>query len=224
MPIVLCSSKTRAEIEFYQKEMGINDPFIAENGAAILIPKNYFTVTYAYTTQTARYRIIELGIPYSIVRKTLEKVRMQTDSNVIGFGDMTVEEVAKDSGLTLQLAKLAKKREYDEPFRIVKGNAKEILSAIKNEGLSYTKGNRYLHLLGNSDKGKAAQILKDVYSQKFGQIATIGIGDSPNDLPMLKIMNKQLLVKKTIGKDASFMAWREILAHVLAAEQTKLRE
>jgi mannosyl-3-phosphoglycerate phosphatase len=222
--VVLCSSKTRAEIEFYRKEMGITDPFIIENGAAILIPTNYFSLKYAYTKRTARYRVIELGIPYSIVRKTLEKVRTQTDSNVIGFGDLSAEEIAKNSGLTLQLAKLAKKREYDEPFRIVTGNEKELLGDVKKEGLSYTKGNRYFHLLGNSDKGKAAASLKDLYAQEFGKITAIGLGDSPNDLPMLKIMDKQLFVKKTMGRTASFIEWKKILHHVLTAEQTKLCE
>jgi mannosyl-3-phosphoglycerate phosphatase len=215
--IVLCSSKTRAEIEFYRKERGITDPFIVENGAAILIPKNYFTFNYVYMKQTARYRIIELGILYSIVREKLEKVRMQTDSNVIGFGDMTAEDIAKNGGLTLQLAKLAKKRAYDGPFRIVAGNKKEFFNAINKEGLSYTKGNRYFHLLGNSDKGKAASILKDLYSQRFGKIATIGIGDRPNDLSMLKVMDRKFLVKKATGRNANYIAWRQILRHILAA-------
>jgi len=215
--IVLCSSKTKVEIEFYRNKLGITDPFIVENGAAILIPKNYFTFTYAYTKQTARYRIIELAASYSVVRNKLEKVRLQTHSDLIGFGDMTAEEVARDSGLTLQLAELAKKREYDEPFRIVAGNEKDILSAIEDEGLSCTKGNRYFHLVGNSDKGKAAEILKNLYAQKFGKITTIGIGDSPNDLPMLKVMDKEFLVKETRGRNASCFAWRHVLNQVLAA-------
>jgi mannosyl-3-phosphoglycerate phosphatase len=220
--IVLCSSKTKGEIEFYRRKLGISDPFIVENGSAILIPKRYFQSSYRYTKQADGYCVIELGIAYSIIRKRLAVVKKRTTANIIGFGDMTVEEIAKDSGLTLQLANLAKKRAYDEPFRIVAGNKKEILNAIKNEGLSYTIGNRYFHLLGNSDKGKAAVILKDLYSKKFGKITTIGIGDSPNDLPMLKIVNKQLLMKKTTGKDASFMAWREILNFVLTARANEI--
>jgi mannosyl-3-phosphoglycerate phosphatase len=216
VPIALCSSKTRAEIEFYRNELGITDPFIVENGAAILIPKNYFTFTYAYTKQTAHYRIIELALPYSVVRKKLEKVRLQTHSDLIGFGDMTTEEVAKDSGLTLQLAELAKKREYDEPFRVVAGKEKEILTAVKNEGLSCTKGNRYFHLLGNSDKGKAAQILKNLYHQKLSKITTIGIGDSPNDLPMLEVMDEKVLVK-TSGRNTSRIVWKKVLTQILAA-------
>jgi mannosyl-3-phosphoglycerate phosphatase len=208
--IVFCSSKTRAEIEFYREEIGITDPFIAENGAAIFIPKDCFPLNYTYTKMTDSYCIIELGAPYSFIRKKLAKVRMQTAANIVGFGDMTPEEIAKDTGLTLNLAKLAKKRKYDEPFKIVKGNEMEVLNAIKKEDLSYTKGNRYFHLLGKSDKGKATTILRDLYSQKFGRIATFGIGDSQNDLTMLKVVDTPFLIRKTARKKAN-IAWRKIL-------------
>ncbi len=215
VPIVLCSSKTRAEIEFYRKKLGIADPFIAENGAAIFVPTNCFRFTYAYTKQTADYRVIELAVPYSVVRRKLEKVRLQTLSKVIGFGDMTAEEVAKEAELPMRLAELAKKREYDEPFRIVVGNERAICTALKSEGLSTFQGNRYYHVLGGSDKGKAAGILKKLYRQKFGKITTIGIGDSPNDFPMLEVMDKRVLLK-TNGKNTSRTAWRQILSNLLA--------
>jgi mannosyl-3-phosphoglycerate phosphatase len=218
--IVFCSSKTRAEIEFYREEMGITEPFIVENGATIFIPKNYFPLNYTYTRETSIYYIIELGVPYSIVRKKLAKVRMMTATNIVGFGDMTLEEIAKDTGLTLNMAKLAKKREYDEPFRIVEGNDKEILSAIKKEGLSCIKSGKYFHLLGNSDKGKATIILRDLYSQKFGRIATFGIGDSPNDLSMLKVVDTPFLVRKTACKNANFIVWRKIV-NLVAKQRTR---
>ena len=61
--IVFCSSKTRNEIEFYRKAVGINEPFIAENGAAIFIPKHYFPFKYD-CSHTARYKVIRLGASY----------------------------------------------------------------------------------------------------------------------------------------------------------------
>ena len=106
VPIVFCSSKTRAEIEFYRKKMGINDPFISESGAAVFIPRGYFQFNYAYTRQADSYDVIELGAAYSIIRKKLVGVKIKSASKIIGFGDMTKEEIAKDSGLPLELAKL----------------------------------------------------------------------------------------------------------------------
>jgi mannosyl-3-phosphoglycerate phosphatase len=209
--IVFCTSKTKAEIKFYMEKMEMNEPFIAENGAAIFIPKSYFPLNYAYTRETSSHYIIELGVPYSIVREKLAKVRMMTATDIVGFGDMTSEEIAKNTGLSLDLAKLAKKREYDEPFRIVDGNEKKVLSAIKREGLNCIRGAKYFHLLGDSDKGKAVTILRDLYSQRFGGIVTFGVGDGPNDLEMLKVVDAPFLIRETANENSRCVVWRKIL-------------
>jgi mannosyl-3-phosphoglycerate phosphatase len=221
VPIVFCSSKTRAEIEFYRKKMGINDPFISESGAAIFIPRGYFQFNYAYTRQTDSYDVIELGAAYSITRKKLVEVKTESASNIIGFGDMTEEEIAKDSGLPLELAKLAKQREYSEPFRIIKGNEKEILNMISEQGLRCTHGGRYFHLMGNSDKGKAVAVLKGLYSGRFGEVKTLGIGDSLNDLPMLKVVDTLIFVRETNRKRARCAVWKEILNQISVSKSAK---
>ena len=205
--IVFASSKTRNEIDFYRKKWQITDPFIIENGSAILVPENYFGIHYEFTKRAQGYNIIELGTAYSIVREKLDVVRNRTGANIVGFGDMTAEEIAKDSGLPLYFAQLAKKREYSEPFKILDGPEKEVLDAISGEGLCYARGGRYLHALGNCDKGKATEILKNLYLQQFKRIFSIGVGDSANDLTMLKIVDKPFFVKKTADKKA---LWKEI--------------
>jgi mannosyl-3-phosphoglycerate phosphatase len=127
----------------------------------------------------------------------------------LGFGDMTLKEIAQDSGLPLELAALAKNREYDEPFKIICGDEQEVIQAINDQGLSYTKGGQYFHLLGKTDKGKAVATLKNLYLQEFGEIVTLGIGDGPNDLSMLKIVDKPFFIADS--KDA-FRMWQDILA------------
>ncbi|MDR4497688.1 MAG: HAD-IIB family hydrolase [Candidatus Scalindua sp.] len=42
--LVLCSSKTKEEIEIYRKRLSNNEPFISENGGAIYVPKQYKNV------------------------------------------------------------------------------------------------------------------------------------------------------------------------------------
>lgn len=39
IPLILCSSKTRSEIELWRKKLNNNHPFISENGGGIFIPK-----------------------------------------------------------------------------------------------------------------------------------------------------------------------------------------
>ena len=205
--IVFASSKTRYEIDFYRNKWHVTDPFIIENGSAILIPENYFKIQYEFTRRHQGYNIIELGTAHSIIREKIDVVKNRKGATIVGFGDMTAEEIAKDSGLPLYLAQLAKKREYSEPFKILCGSEKEILDAISDEGLCYTRGGRYLHALGNCDKGKATSILKKLYLQQFKRIFSIGVGDSANDLTMLKIVDKPFFVNKTADKNA---VWKEI--------------
>lgn len=43
IPLIICTSKTRAEIEKWRLELRTDHPFISENGGAIFIPKGYFS-------------------------------------------------------------------------------------------------------------------------------------------------------------------------------------
>ena len=49
VPIVICTSKTRAEIEYWREKIGNNHPFVSENGGGIFIPKKYFRFDFEYT-------------------------------------------------------------------------------------------------------------------------------------------------------------------------------
>ncbi|MCK4555085.1 MAG: HAD-IIB family hydrolase, partial [Candidatus Aenigmarchaeota archaeon] len=77
IPLIFCTSKTRAEIEKYRKELGIKDPFISENGGAIFVPKNYFDFDYSFVKSKGNYNIIELGTPISKLIKILEAVKQK---------------------------------------------------------------------------------------------------------------------------------------------------
>ncbi len=208
--IIFCSSKTRTEIELYRKQIGITDPFISENGAAIFVPKTYFEHNLSYTKQTKQYDVIELGISYSEIRQAFERVREKCGCHIVGFGDMTAKELAEDSGLTIDLAKLAKQREYSEPFRIEEGQEEKVFDAIRKEHLSCVKGGRYFHLVGNHDKAKATVLLKKLYAQEFDKLATIGVGDQENDLGMLQVVDKPFLVKG----NKLLSVWEKILRKV----------
>jgi mannosyl-3-phosphoglycerate phosphatase len=201
IPIVFCSAKTRAEQDVYRKELQINDPFIVENGGAVFVSQGYFPFDFEHHKAKDGYQVIELGIPYHRIREILAQIRDDTGVNFKGFGDMSAEEVASLTGLDLKAAQRAKAREYDETLNL-EGTPDEInkvLNAIKGKNLNYTSGGRYYDVTGPNDKGKATQILIDLFRSKLGQIETVAIGDSPNDLPMLSAVDIPVLVQKPGG-------------------------
>ncbi len=209
--IILSSSKTMSEIAFYRKKLLINDPFVVENGSAIFIPKSYFEFPYEYSRSQKGFRAIELGCSYSVIREKLLLIKQKTGADIVGFGDMSPKILAKATGLSLKLARLAKKREYDEAFFVNSGDVVSVFQEVANEGLSCCKGGRFYHVCGNCEKGKAVLILKKLYRAAFEKIVTLGVGDSENDLSLLKAVDHSFWVKKEMNKNDYLTAWLRIL-------------
>src|SRR4030067_1209201 len=115
IPLILCSSKTKAEIEVWRKRLENFHPFISENGGGIFIPERYFSFTIDAEIKGG-YRIITLGRPYSEIRNAFIEIRKRLKIKVKGFGDMLTEEIAELAGLPLSEAMLAKARDFDEPL------------------------------------------------------------------------------------------------------------
>jgi mannosyl-3-phosphoglycerate phosphatase len=210
--LVFCSSKTKTEIESFRRQLNVTDPFISENGGAIFIPKGYFPFAIPRSKQTKKYDVIELGSPYPEVRAKLARISSAIGVEIVGFGDMTASDIAKETGLPLAVAVSAKNREYDEPFRIVCGKETAIAKAFEAEGLTLAVGSKFLHALANTDKGKAVTVLKSLFARGFGEIITYGAGDGGNDLPMLAVVDvPQLVRRKMGGNNANLVAWRNLM-------------
>ena len=204
IPLIICSSKTRKEIEFFIKKLNILHPFVSENGGAIFIPKGYFSKWNFYSKELDNYQVIELGTSYEVLRNKLKEISKNLGIEIIGFGDMSVKEVVKETGLDISMAHLAKEREYDEPFKFIgeipKKKIIEFREELKKNGTKLARGGRFFHLMGKNDKGKAVKTLTRLYMLELEKkIISIGIGDSMNDLPMLKACKEAIIVKGPTG-------------------------
>lgn len=203
IPLIFCSSKTRPEIEQYRAELENVHPYISENGGGIFIPKNNCELRIANyeVEETDDCFLIKLGADYAVLRNALCGLR-DRGFDLKGFGDMTAQEVALLTGLDIQSAELAKMREFDETF-VFKGDVsaeKRLKESIKAMGFNYTQG-EYFHIMGDSDKGRAVEILKSLYSADGRKVTVIALGDSPNDIEMLQKADYPVVVKK---KDGSY--------------------
>jgi mannosyl-3-phosphoglycerate phosphatase len=197
IPLILCSSKTRAEIETYRKRLGNHDPFISENGGGIFIPPGYFPDVGDMELRED-YRVTILGTPYREIRERFTGLRRTLGTRVKGFGDMTLAEIASLAGFGNEDALLARQREFDEPFVFEEDADARFLEAIENAGLRWTQG-RFYHVMGNSDKGMAARLLRQRYERHSGAITMMGLGDGYNDLPLLREADHAVLIPQEDG-------------------------
>ena len=185
IPLVICSSKTAAEIIPLQKKLGIaGAPFIAENGARLA-----WGGEHTLSEDPSR--------DYLDLCQQLKT--LQGRFHFTGFHDFSDMEVAKFTGLTPAEARQSRLREAsevvlwrDEPTRL-----EEFRAALAPLGLALTQGGRFWHVMPQgSGKGIALQRLQQHLARQEGQTRiTIGLGDGPNDAPMLEHVDYAVVIK-----------------------------
>jgi mannosyl-3-phosphoglycerate phosphatase len=198
IPVVLCSSKTRDELEDLRRGLGLQHPFISENGAALHVPQGYFPFSVPAARKQGLNQVVAFGRPRAEVAAALEHNARTLGIEIVAFSRMDVRQVADDTGLPLAAAALAQHREYDEPFRVVDSapDARaRLVDALASAGIRVVAGGRYDHAIARADKGRAARFLTRLYRKAVGPVTTIGLGDSLNDVPLLQAVDVPVIVR-----------------------------
>jgi mannosyl-3-phosphoglycerate phosphatase len=196
IPLVLCSSRTRAELETIQQALDVHHPFICENGGALHLPRGYFpSVTDAAGNQG--YGALPFGQPYWRVAEVLRYTADSLGIEVRGFNDMSVQEVADEWGISLAEARLAKLREHDEPFRLLSPDPairSRLFTALRRAGLHCVIGCRFHHVASGPDIGASLRTLKALYRLEWGDIRTVGVADGLVDAALLREVDVPMVV------------------------------
>eukprot|EP00929_Paragymnodinium_shiwhaense_P063491 TRINITY_DN3170_c1_g1_i4.p1 TRINITY_DN3170_c1_g1~~TRINITY_DN3170_c1_g1_i4.p1 ORF type:complete len:912 (+),score=237.15 TRINITY_DN3170_c1_g1_i4:65-2800(+) len=223
VPVVACSSKTVAEQLPIHKELGIEgEPFVVENGSAIVAPVGYFTTTHigealckcGYKVQIAKVEKPELRMPYEAIvlgmtSEEIRKVLSEITSSFPGlnglktFSDLSVAELAELTGLSTDAAVRAKSRDYSQTIStpLDEKMKEELHHELRKHGMCFASGGRFhtVTALG-MDKGNAVTLLRSLLEVKLEEICIVGLGDAENDRTMLQAVDKPILVKRPDGE------------------------
>ncbi|BAU66617.1 HAD-superfamily hydrolase [Stanieria sp. NIES-3757] len=205
IPLIPVTSKTRSEVEGLRQQIGLGDPFIVENGSGIFIPQsssNLWKVA-AETSQINQYHLHSLGCSYSKAREGLNQIAADLGENLQGFGDFSEKEIQSLTGLPREEAKLAKQREFTEPFITPKQiDAKIVEDTAAKYGFRVLLGDRFSHLIdAQAGKGKAVRWLMSNYQllAEDEKVITVGLGNSPNDVEMLEAVDIPIVIASVRG-------------------------
>jgi mannosyl-3-phosphoglycerate phosphatase len=198
IPVIFCTSKTRAEVEVLRRKLGIRHPFITENGGGLFIPRGYFKRPAKGASPAGSYDCLALARGYTNVAAALAEAASEAGITVTGFHDMSAREVACLTGLAPRDAQRAKRRDFDVPFitgAVSTLRRKRFISLAQRRGLTLVRGSRFWHAHRGSDKGRAVRLLLAMF-RKDGQagVRSVGLGDASNDLPMLAEVNIAVLL------------------------------
>jgi len=201
IPVVFNTSKTAVESRRLRNTLGNRHPFIVENGSAALIPAGYFNRMPQGCVEAGDYWVHRFGKGLAEIQAALADMKRERHFQFSGFSDWSPEQIVERTGLSLSAASEAKQREYSEPL-LWQDDEKQLQAfhaELTTRGMKLLQGGRFLHVLGDTDKGKALNWLKDVYEHETGKsITLVALGDSDNDIDMLEAADIAVVVRSPV--------------------------
>ena len=180
IPLILSSSKTYEEMIHIRKKLNNKDPFIYENGSGI-----YF-----------KNKKVSLGANYNEIQSLLSKLKQQF--TFLSFTDIGPQGIQKETGLDINASIRASQREFTEPI-IWKDSIQKLnkfKTLVCKENLIILQGGRFLTISSPQTKGDALLWIKKEYEDLSNKkIITLGLGDSENDINMLKKVDKAVIIR-----------------------------
>jgi len=202
VPVIPITSKTFAEVVSLRIDLNNNHPFIIENGAAIAIPKDYFSTTPGDAIEKDDFWLISNSEPRQHWLELLMQKAQGFEGEFETFTSVVKEKGYRGlqdiTGLSLKQAELSNKRNYSEPIHWLGNDQRkqEFIKQLTAAGGTLLQGGRFIALGGNIDKGKALLQLAALYQQdkSLSQIHTLAIGDSGNDISMLDAATTAIII------------------------------
>lgn len=190
IPLILCTSKTAAEVSLLHRQLQLNTPYIVENGAGIILNP---------AATSAHF----FGKPYSELITLLQKIRQEYGYRFTGFNDFSSEEVAAETGLDPMAAGLARERLCSEPIRWQDSQQAllDFQQHLAQYDLQLLRGGRFYHVLGKeADKGTALRWLLANYPDDYASNwYSVALGDGPNDQSMLDAADLAVVIPSESG-------------------------
>lgn len=192
IPVILCSSKTAAEMLEIQSDLGLDGlPFIAENGAVIQLDVRW-------NDHPDAPRLIT-GAAHTDIVNVINQLRDREGYKFTTFDDVDERVIGEWTGLNRERAALAKLHEAS--VTLIWRDSDERMAAFDDAlaglGLKFVQGARFWHILDErGGKDQAINWLNEQYLQREGALpTTLGLGDGPNDAPLLDSVDYAVVVK-----------------------------
>ena len=220
--IIPNTSKTEIEINEFNKELGLNLPYISENGSSInglnLINKNFPNQINLSRYKDDIFKIFKKIVPENLKVKCrlIFKMEKKVQSKIFGLSGKKLKD--------------ALNRNYSIPF-IFSGNLdqrRQLNEIVNKGGLTLHEGGRVINICDNVSKVKSMNKVIKMIKKTEDNIKIISVGDNYNDLDMLKnsdiaclVFNDQFTMEPIninnciVSKNPAPIGWQEVVKMAL---------
>lgn len=206
IPVVPATSKTYAEVAEFRTQMGLNNAFIVENGAAIYVPMSLNIRCPMGSKIFEDFWVREFGVRRQALCDVIEALDMSSAFDFKSLNEMRPSEVADITGLDIESAKRAQLRLYSETidWRDSVEALEKFTKVLTDIGFAVSHGGRFVHLMGPNNKGIAVRWFHNLLKRAWTpDLVSIAAGDAPNDREMLEGADYALIMRNERGTPLS---------------------
>ncbi len=209
IPVILTTSKTFPEGCAWRQRLHLGDPFIIENGSALLTPAD----TALPDDDERAFHWHVFGEHIARIRRVLADIETTDAFRYRTLATLDPGELARLTGLDAAGARAAQARRFSEP--LLWDDTAEQLAAfrehIARHGLTLTRGGRFHHVMGRTNKAVALARTREWYERTYAvSVRSIALGDSPNDAEMLNAADIAVIVRNDRAPAMSITAEQSI--------------
>jgi mannosyl-3-phosphoglycerate phosphatase len=225
LEIVLASSRTVLELSRNQRDLGIEGPVVAENGAVVAWPSSpaLLEVGAQETIDARSWQIELIGTSAERLRSSVEEAARRVETEYIDQSDVEPTLGRRGSVLVRPVA--------GHDF----GSLDALAMALRAQGLSVTSGGSWLVVTGEADKGDGMRALLAI-RQRVGmpQLRVAAVGNGDNDRALLLAAERRFVIGRDDGSwhpalrelpgvecmtPPGIEGWREVVRRLTAARE-----
>jgi predicted mannosyl-3-phosphoglycerate phosphatase (HAD superfamily) len=116
IPTVWVTGRSRHQLDCSLRRLGHAAPFIAEGGAGVYLPEDYFHLKPERTVRLGRFTCIPVAMGQPAAAEALEALAEATGVAVVRLRSLSPRELTQNTGLGRDAAEALRQRDFDELF------------------------------------------------------------------------------------------------------------
>lgn len=224
--IVLASSRTVLELSRNQRDLGLDGPVVAENGAVAAFPWEPAAALGATRAEIdgRDWWVTILGWPAARLREQVQRAAARLGVAIVDQDDV-------EPGLGRVASVLVRPADPAAGMEVLAPLAAD----LRRAGCAVASGGDWLAVTGGADKAAGARAVRQALAlagHAYRCVAAVGDGD--NDLPLLDVADRGYVISRADGSwhpalDAhpgasrapvpGIAGWREVVRRLAATEE-----